>query len=75
VKEVAERWLEANPSKREIVRLHLVPALGRRPIGSVTPRDVQGLVNDWIASGKRPRTVLRQYGYCGPSITQPWPTT
>ena len=70
VAEVARRWLEANPSKRDsgwardeaIVRLHLEPVLGRRPIGSVTPRDVQGLVNDWVANGQAPRTVRRQFG-------------
>ena len=70
VAEVAQRWLDANPSKREsgwardetILRLHVLPGLGRRPIGSVTPRDVQTLVNDWVASGKAPRTVRRQYG-------------
>ena len=39
-----------------------MPTLGPRPIGSVTPRDIQSLVNDWVASGKAPRTVRRQYG-------------
>ena len=70
VAEVAKRWLEANPSKREsgwardetIVRLHVEPVLGRRAIGSVTPRDVQGLVNAWVAAGQAPRTVRRQFG-------------
>jgi len=68
--EVAKCWLDANPSKRDsgwardetIIRLHLLPALGRRPVGSITPGDIQSLVNDWVASGKAPRTIRRQYG-------------
>jgi integrase len=67
--DVATDWLKANPAKRSgsvardesIVRVHLVPVLGLRPVGSITPKDVQGLVNQW-ATGHRGRTVRRMYG-------------
>ncbi|HSH58810.1 MAG TPA: hypothetical protein VK988_04045, partial [Acidimicrobiales bacterium] len=55
--EVARYWLTSNPGKRasglardeSIVRVHLLPSLDDRPIGAVTPRDVQGLVLAWSA--------------------------
>lgn len=67
--EVAAAWLASNPGKRggswqrdEVaVRRHIVPALGDRPIGSLTPRDIQALVNRWAAA-RAPRTVPREYG-------------
>ncbi len=67
--EVARYWLASNPGKRasglardeSIVRVHLLPSLDDRPIGAVTPRDVQGLVLAWSAEAA-PRTVHRQYG-------------
>jgi integrase len=66
--EVAEAWLESNPGKRggsrdrdeQVVTRHIVPALGDRPIGSVTPADVQAAVNRW-ATKRAPRTVQREY--------------
>ncbi len=68
VGELAELWLAANPAKRlnalatdeSIVRTHLAEWASRR-IGSVTPPDVQALVNIWSRKAK-PRTVRRQYG-------------
>ena len=67
-REVADSWLAGNPSKRgsgmardeSIVRNHLLPALGNRPLGSIVPRDVQVLVASW--DGQAARTVRRQYG-------------
>jgi integrase len=67
VKDLAARWMESNPAKRSgtrsrddtIIRLHIVPTFGARPIGSVTQPDVQGLVNSWPQA---PRTIKRQYG-------------
>jgi integrase len=61
-------WKQSNPSKRpsslarddSVLRNHLLPLLAERPLGSITPREVQGLVNDW-ASTAAPRTVSRQY--------------
>jgi integrase len=44
-----------------IIRVHLLPALGSRPIASITPADVQRLVIGWTAR-LAPRTVRRQYG-------------
>lgn len=69
VAEVAAMWLASNPGKRGgswqrdeiVVRLHIVPKLGPRPVGSLTPGDVQGLVNDW-ATKHAPGTVRREYG-------------
>lgn len=66
--EWADLWLDA-PGKRpsalardeNIVRVHLNPALGNRPLGMITPADVQALVTGWTAKSA-PRTVRRQYG-------------
>ena len=46
---VAERWQHSNPAKRPstlarddvTLRLHLLPPLGDRPIGQITPADVR----------------------------------
>lgn len=67
--DVASYWLASNPGKRasglardeSIVSRHLLPVLGRRPVSSITPSDVQTLVTAW-ASEAAPRTVHRQYG-------------
>jgi integrase len=66
---VAAEWLTSNPAKRPsaltrdetIVRVHLLPKLGKQAVGSITPRDVQKLVNEWCRKAKG-RTVRRQYG-------------
>lgn len=66
--EAAEAWLAANPAKRgsslardrSALRTHLLPVLGPRPLRSITPRELQGLVNKWAAK-QAPRTVRRQY--------------
>jgi integrase len=60
---------ESNPGKRGgswqrdeiVVRRHIVPALGTRPVGSIAPADVQALVNRWSTT-RAPRTVRREYG-------------
>jgi integrase len=67
--EVARYWLASDPTKRgsglardeSIVRNHLLPAIGDRPLGSLTPRDVQMLVGSWFKT-LAPKTVKRQYG-------------
>jgi integrase len=53
----AERWREAQvhrPSTAELVeivlRRHIYPTLGDRPLGSVLPSDVRGLVKAWSTS-------------------------
>jgi hypothetical protein len=66
--EVAAEWLDSNPGKRDgswqrdeiAIRLHIGPALGSRPVGSVTPAQVQSAVNAW-AKVRAPRTVHREY--------------
>ena len=67
LEEWAGDWLDSNPAKRStpysrdesIIRLYLVPALGSRPLASVTPRDVQALV--YAAARERAaRTVRRE---------------
>jgi integrase len=69
IEAVALRWLDANPSKRPttfatdevMVRVHLLPSIGDRRIGSISPPDVQELVNEW-SQRAAPRTVRRRYG-------------
>jgi integrase len=67
--EWAAEWLAADPNKRPktryddrtVIGRHLNPALGSYPLGSIEPRDVQRLVNEW-ALRYRPATVRRHYG-------------
>jgi Phage integrase, N-terminal SAM-like domain len=55
VAELATRWLEHDPCKRAstvardevILRLHILPQMGKRRVGDVTPPDLQRLVNEW----------------------------
>jgi integrase len=68
LKDVATEWLGSNPGKKGsslardtgIVDNHIVPAIGKSPVGQVTPADVQRLVNEWSMQ-LGPRTVRRQY--------------
>jgi len=65
---VAAEWLVSNPGKRggtrdrdeQVVNGHIVPALGERAVGSLTPADVQAVVNAWAAK-RSARTVQREY--------------
>lgn len=65
----AQRWLSSNPAKRPsawardevILRRHIVPVFGSRPLVSITPTDIHRLVAAWTAV-YAPRTVKRQYG-------------
>jgi integrase len=67
--DVAAEWLDANPKKRSttrardetIVRVHLKPKLGTRPVGVVTRAEVRGLVESW-SEQYAPRTVRRMFG-------------
>lgn len=64
----AQQWLDSDPAKRAktkttdagIIRRHLSPTMGARPLGSITPRDVQGLVSKWSTT-LAPRSVRRHY--------------
>lgn len=68
VAEFAAAWLQANSRKRvstlvrdeTILRLHVLPAIGHRRISTITPHDVQALVNGW-ADDRAASTVGRQY--------------
>jgi integrase len=65
---VAARWLDSNPRKRgssrardeSIITNHLNPLLSNRPIGSVSPSDIQGIVQRWTGE-LAPTTVNRNY--------------
>lgn len=62
-----ERWLRdvAQPSLRprtftryrELVQLHTIPALGRRPLARLSPEDLQALYRRKLEEGLAPRTV------------------
>lgn len=64
---VAEDWLAADGTKRasslardrSILRAHILPAIGRKAIGSVNRADLQRLVNSW--AGHAPSTVGRMF--------------
>jgi integrase len=64
----AQQWMEANLNARprtrqryeQIVRCHLEPALGKAPLGSITPLNVQQLVRVWTKEYK-PNTVRHHY--------------
>ena len=66
---VAGNWLESNPTKRQTtwaadehaLRQWILPVIGQREVGSVSPTDIQNLVNGWT-SRIAPRTVRRHYG-------------
>ena len=66
---VARGWLESNPDKRQTtwaadehaLRKWILPSIGNREVGSISPAEVQALVNDW-AERIAPRTVRRHYG-------------
>jgi integrase len=69
VAELAASWLESNPAKRPDtlatdeyhLRVHVLPAIGMRPISSVTPAHLQSLVRQ-LSQNLAPRTVRRGLG-------------
>lgn len=68
IDEVARRWVAASTRKRPssqqrdggILRHHILPTLGSRPIRRITKADVQSLVDHW-AEIYQPSTVVRMY--------------
>ena len=66
--ELADEWLQSNPTKRESTtareeltpRLHVLPTLGDHRLERVGPPDIQHLVNAW-GTEHAPRTVKRNY--------------
>lgn len=70
----AAEWLAGDATKRpksrdtdeKVLRRHLLPALGAKPLGAVTPLDVQRLVAGWAARYK-PNTARQRTPCSGPS--------
>jgi integrase len=66
--EVADEWVAAGINKRitsvardrSIVSKHLKPAFGERPVGAITPAEVQAAVDRW-SQRQVPSTVGRQF--------------
>jgi integrase len=69
VRQVAGEWLESNPAKRpttlakdeSALRVQILPAIGDRQLGSLSPGDIQKCVNEW-SKRLSPRSVRRIYG-------------
>jgi integrase len=67
--DVAGEWLASSPTKRpsayardeSIVRVHLKPAFGESPIGTITTATLRKLVGEWSAKHS-PRSTRRMYG-------------
>lgn len=57
-------------SYRQIVRLHITPALGKVQLGKLTPQQVQGMLNDRTASGLSPRTVQYMRAVLSAALSQ-----
>jgi integrase len=61
-------WMEASAHKRpgsvardrSIVKHQILPALGARPLGAISPAEIQRVVNAWVVTAA-PATVVRQY--------------
>jgi integrase len=71
----AAHWVATDPSKAvstkatdaSVLRSAILPALGHRTIGSITPTEIQQLVSSW-ASTHSPRTVRRRYAVLGAAV-------
>lgn len=67
LRELVASWLAADPGKRpaswardrSALERHVLPVLGERAIGSITPDDVQAVVNAAVKRGLAPSTVHR----------------
>ena len=66
--EWAQHWLETDAAKtatakatdRSLLRSAILPTLGHRQLGSITPTEVQRLVASWNTT-RKPRSVRRTY--------------
>jgi integrase len=69
VREFGEQWRTAQLHHRPatarvaemVLRLHVYPHLGDRPMNRVTRSDVQALVRRWVGDGAAPNTVRGRY--------------
>ena len=65
---VAKKWQASTPTKRArskeldemVLRVHILPTIGDRAIATITPADIQSLVDIWTAKLSS-STVHRQY--------------
>ncbi len=67
LRDLCERWLAATETSvkpstfrryKDTVRLHILPLLGARQIGRLTPLDIERLFDDRRAAGLSPTTVF-----------------
>jgi integrase len=78
VEQFLKRWLEesAKPSIRprtferygELIRLHIIPEIGRITLEKLAPSDVQRLLNRKLAQGLSPKTVRHVRGVLGTAL-------
>jgi integrase len=69
VASLAKKWEASNPHKRPTtaatdhftLEAHVIPKLGNKAIGGITPPHIQSLINEW-SSKLSARTVVRMYG-------------
>lgn len=63
------RWLQANAETvrattqqryADLIRLHVIPFIGTKLLGKLTPLDVQGLYTDRMTTGKLSPTTVQQ---------------
>jgi integrase len=80
VGEYLDRWLEdsdrnsvrgsTHERHREIVRLHIRPALGRVKLSKLTPGHAQGLYRDKLDAGLAPATVQKIHAVLHKALAQ-----
>jgi hypothetical protein len=60
---VKQQQIEPSSLERysALVRLHIVPTLGKRPLSRLSPQQVQALLAQQLADGLAPRTVHHLY--------------
>lgn len=49
-----------------VLRLHVYPYIGDRPMNRVTRSDIQSLVKRWVEDGAAPRTIQTRYTFMSP---------
>jgi integrase len=54
---VGERRVRTLESHRYHLNRHLLPALGRRRVATITVDDIAGLIRSWAGEGRAPRTI------------------
>lgn len=74
--EWAEAWLSRGHKRestrardRHVASAHLIPALGKRPLATISPLDVRGVIDAMEAKGLKPATVRTNYGVLRAMLT------